>query len=294
MPREFVSNIVDKEPLSASARFAVGLLILQWIGPQLSAAEPVYPLTAAVGTEETVYVSDLRLPGLWQIRGGQGDVLFQAAAKFRTPLNAVRCVRVDRQGRVLACDSATREIYRFNDQGQPQGLTKGRIGIPMDIAETPEGELLVSDLETHRIWKVPAEGGEPVEFASIPAPRGIRLDAEGRLWVVSHGRNQVLRVSPDGSKQVVVTGRLFQFPHEILLQPEGAALVTDGYGKTVWRVPGDGEPARWIQGEPLRNPVGLCQLGDTVLIVDPHAKAVFQADAAGTLSVFWKGTGEIR
>lgn len=259
------------------------------IAERLAAAEPVYPLTAAATEKGDVYVSDLRLPGVWKVHDGQGTVFFQASPKFRTPLNAVRCVRVDRQGRVLACDSSTREVYRFDEQGQPQGLTQGRIGIPMDVAEDAQGDLLVSDLETHRIWKVPADGGEPKEVAAVPAPRGIRLDQEGRLWVVSHGKNQILRVLPDGSTQVAVAGRPFQFPHEILLRDDGSALVSDGYAKTIWRVSGEGAPEPWIQGAPLQNPVGLSRLGDAVLIVDPRAKTVFQADSEGKLSVYWNG-----
>jgi glucose/arabinose dehydrogenase len=254
------------------------------------AAEPVYPLTAAVTEQGTVYVSDLRLPGLWKVEQGKGDVFFQASPKFRTPLNAVRCVRVDRKSRVLACDSSTREIYRFDDQGQPHGLTGGKIGIPMDVAENPDGELFVSDLETQRIWKIPADGGAPTEFAVVAAPRGMRFDQEGRLWIVSHGKDQLVRIVPDGAKSVVVAGRPFQFPHEVLVQDDGTALVSDGYAKAVWKVSENQKPEPWVQGEPLQNPVGLCRSDKAVLIVDPRAKTVFAADAAGQLTVFWKGT----
>lgn len=255
----------------------------------LRAAEPVYPLTAAV-SEGTVYVSDLRLPGLWKIEDGRGGVFFQASAKFRTPLHTVRCVRLDRKSRVLTCDSSTRDVYRFDEQGQPSGLTGGQIGIPMDVVENAQGELLVSDLESHRIWKIPADGGERVELAAISAPRGLGLDGEDRLWVVSHGKNQVVRVLPNGSTEVAVSGRPFQFPHEILVRKDGTALVSDGYAKAIWSVAADGTTKHWIQGEPLQNPVGLAWLGESVLIVDPRAKTVFQADAEGKLTVFWNGT----
>lgn len=271
---------------------AFRLICLLLIAGRISlviAAEPVYPLTASADKSGAVYVSDLRLPGLWKVQDGQGEVYFQASSQFRTPLNAVRCVRVDRQGRVLACDSSTRDVYRINDQGQTQGLTNGRIGIPMDVVEQANGDLLVSDLESHRIWSVPADGGDPKEFAAVPAPRGMRLDAEGRLWVVSHGKDQILRFLSDGSREVAVPGRPFQFPHEILIRKDGTALVTDGYAKTVWKFAAGEAPVRWVQGEPLQNPVGLCLLEEVVLIVDPRAKSIFQADREGKLSVFWQG-----
>lgn len=255
----------------------------------LSAAEPVYPLTAASAANGTVFVSDLRLPGVWKIEDAKGAVFFQASPKFRTPLAAVRCVRLDRKGRVLACDSSTREVYRFGDDAQPQGLTGGKIGIPVDVVEDADGNLLVSDLETQRILRIPAAGGPPEEAANVRAPRGLWLDGEGRLWIVSHGKDHVLRLLPDGKLDVAVTGRPFQFPHEIVVQADGTALISDGYAKTIWKIAPGGKPEQWIHGEPLQNPVGLCLRGESLLIVDPRAKAVFQADAAGKLDVFWKG-----
>ncbi len=267
----------------------IGLWAAANCSSRLSGAEPVYPLTAVATAGSTIYVSDLRLPGIWTIAAGKGIEFFRAAPRFRTPLNAVRCVRLDRKSRVLAGDSATRDVYRFDDKNQPQALTNGRIGIPMDIVENAAGELLVSDLESHRIWKVPATGGEPVEFAAIPAPRGMYLDADDRLWVVSHGKDQIIRIQPDGTQHVVVAGRPFQFPHEVVVLKNGSALVSDGYAKTIWKIPADGKPEPWIQGEPLQNPVGLCLHGDRLFIVDSRAKTVFEADADGKLSTLWNG-----
>ncbi|HBL43028.1 MAG TPA: hypothetical protein DDZ90_06490, partial [Planctomycetaceae bacterium] len=82
---------------------------------------------------------------------------FTGSKVFRTPLNAVRCVAIDKEGHVLAGDSSTREVYRFEKAGaKPQPLTNGGIGIPMDVVVLKNGDLLVSDLELQQIWKVPA------------------------------------------------------------------------------------------------------------------------------------------
>jgi sugar lactone lactonase YvrE len=196
-------------------------------------------------------------------------------------LNAVRCVALDKTGSLLAGDSATREVYRFGDDGKPVPLTNGGIGIPMGITVDSKGQLLVADLELHRIWKVPAEGGEPEQLAEVPAPRGVCIDDDDNLWVVSHGKDHVVRVSPDGKVETVVKGRPFQFPHTIVLDQDKTAYVCDGYAKAVWKVPPGGEPAKWVSGEPLVNPVGLAQRGDGLLVVDPRANAVFEVDATG-------------
>ncbi|MGV2340874.1 MAG UNVERIFIED_CONTAM: hypothetical protein LVR18_45130 [Planctomycetaceae bacterium] len=130
-----------------------------------------YPLAVAARQDGVVFVADRNLPGIWKIENGQASVYFQGSKKFRTPLNAVRCLAFDPQGKLLAGDSATREVYRFDDSAQPQPLTKGWIGIPMSIVTAADGTIYTADLELHRIWKMPAEGSEkPTEYAVINSP----------------------------------------------------------------------------------------------------------------------------
>ena len=75
---------------------------------------------------------------------------------------------IDHEGNLLAGDSSTRDVYRFDADGKPQPLTDGWIGIPMAMAVAPDGTIYTADLELHRIWKMPAEGAKkPEEFAVI-------------------------------------------------------------------------------------------------------------------------------
>ena len=124
-------------------------------------------------------------------------------------MNAVRCLAIDKAGSLLAGDTATREVYRFDKAGKPVPLTDGGIGIPMSIAVNSKGDLLVADLELHRIWKVPAAGGKPEQVAEVQAPRGVCVDSEDNVWVVSHGKNQVVRITASGKVETVVEGRPF-------------------------------------------------------------------------------------
>ena len=244
-----------------------------------------YPLSAAADESGTVYVADRELHGVWQIQKNVLTKFYEGSAKYRTPLNAVRCVTFDAQGRLLAGDSATREIYRFAEDGKPTPLTQGEIGIPMDVVVNPAGDLLVSDLELQRIFRIPGGKGKPVEVAEVAAPRGLFLDAEERLWVVSGGsKNPLLRVSADGEVSVVVSGRPFQFPHDVVVDGEGTAYVSDGYGKTIWKIADGGQPEAWVSGAPLANPVGLAWQGENILAADSKAKAVFRIDPAGQIS----------
>lgn len=247
-------------------------------------AQMQYPLAAAVSESGTIYVGDRNLPGVWKIDGGKLSPLFEGSKRYRTPLNAVRCLAMDKAGALLAGDSATREVYRFDKDGKPVPLTDGGIGIPMSIAVRSNGDLIVADLELHRTWKVPAAGGKPDQVAEVPAPRGVCIDSDDNVWVVSHGKNQVVRITAAGKVETVVEGRPFQFPHNIVLSPDKTAFVTDGYAKAVWKIPPGGKPEKWVSGDPFVNPVGLAWKKDNLLVVDPRANAVFEIAPGGKVT----------
>lgn len=247
-----------------------------------------YPLAVVAAADGTVYVADRNLPGIWKIQNGQKSIYFQGSKKFRTPLNAVRCVAIDHQGRLLAGDSSTREVYRFDDNHQPQPLTSGWIGIPMAMAVAPDGTIYTADLELHRIWKMPAEGSEePTEFAVINSPRGLTLDPDGNLWVLSTSskNGQIQKVSPDGKIEFFVKGHPFNLPHNIVRMDDGSFFVTDNYEHCVWRITAEGEKQQWVVGAPLDRPVGLCRSGDNLLIADPHIRTIFNLAPDKTLTV---------
>lgn len=243
--------------------------------------ELIYPLSSAVHESGAIYIADRNLPGIWKLENGSLSIYFQASKKFRTPLNAVRCVAVDKLGNVLAGDSATREVYRFDKAGQPIPLTDGGIGVPMDIAFDADGNLYVADLEIHRIWKVPQAGGEPQKFLDIRAPRGLAVDHENRLWIVGQADDQLVRATPSGELETVVKGQPFQFPHCVAVDSDGTAYVTDGYAKSVWKIAPGAEATPLLQGAPLVNPVGMTWKGESLLVTDPRAKGLFEITKDG-------------
>ena len=268
---------------------AVGLTAVVYSLPAarfVNAGELQYPLAVTANDDGVIFVADRDLPGIWSIKGGTVEKFFEGSKTFGTPLNAVRCLAIDHEGNLLAGDTSTRDVYRFDDHGKPVPLTNGRIGMPMSITVAKDGTLFVADIEVHRIWKVPAAGGEPEDFAVIKAPRGIAMDKEGRLWVVStsSSKGQLLRVLPDGTINALVKDRPFQFPHQIVLGPNETAFVTDNYMGGVWKVAADGSTSKHATGEPLVKPVGLGALGNALLVADPHARAVFRVAPDGKIT----------
>ncbi len=266
----------------------VVVFLTSLVASTVGAAEMQYPLSVAAGPDGSIYVADLNMPGVWKIAGGKLEVFFQGSNKFRTPLNRVRCVAVDAKGRVLAGDSSTREVYRFNAENQPEPLSKGGIGIPMAIAFDGKGDILVCDLELHQIVKVPEAGGEPVRVADVAAPRGIVVDPQGRIWVVSAAasgpKGQVVRILDDGTVESVVADYPFKLPHTIALDDKQNAYVCDNYSEAVWKFEPGAKPKIWISGNPLVKPVGITFAGGRVLIADPHAKMIFEATLDGKIA----------
>jgi len=244
-------------------------------------ADMDYPIGVAAMNEGGVFVADRNLHAVWKIQAGVAEVFFQGSKQFRTPLNAIRCLGFDKQGKLLAGDSSTREVYRFDETGKPVALTGGAIGIPMAIATDSKGDIYVADLEASQIYRIPADGGKAEAFVSVPAPRGLTIDQQDRLWIVSHGKDQILRVDPSRKIEVIVSGQPFQFPHCIVVGGDGTAFVSDGYGKCIWKWAGAAKPEKLPGSEALKNPVGLALRNGDLLVADPHLKSIFSIPAGG-------------
>ena len=245
------------------------------------AEDMVYPIGVVAGPDQTIYVADLNLPGIWKIQDGKSSIYFKASKKFRTPLNAVRCLAIDSNGKLLAGDSSTREVYRFDTPETPVPMTSGGIGIPTAIAIDSKGNVFVCDLELHCVFEVPAAGGKATEFVKVQAPRGIAVDAQDRVWVVSHSKEPLVRFAKDKSKEILVKEPVFQFAHQIVVDAKGDAYITDGYAKSVWKIPAQGKPEKFFSGEPLVNPVGMAKLGEKLLVADPHKKMIYSLPLSG-------------
>lgn len=266
--------------------FLSGLIVL---APRSSATGQMqYPLAVVAEEKGPVYVADRKLPGIWKIEEGKAEVFFQGEKKFGTPLNAVRCLAFDSKGRLLAGDSATREIYRFDEKGTPTPLTEGKIGIPMAIAVNKKGEIFAGDLETQRIWRFESDGGVPKEFALIAGIRGMAFDSEGQLIVVTNLADPVRRFDSEGKSEVLVKGRPFQFPHHVAVGKDDELYIADNYAGAIWKVSAGKPPEKFAQGKPLQKPVGVSRRGDELLVADPHAQQIFTIDAQGKITALVK------
>ncbi|MGN6547616.1 MAG: hypothetical protein ACTHK7_21365 [Aureliella sp.] len=266
------ASLTTFNPATSTAQESKGT---QAVPAASNTAAAVYPLDTVVDKEGTAYVVDRNLPGVWRRKDDQVEVFVRGSKRYREPLNAARSIAIDQSGKILVGDSSTREIYRIDGDGKPQPLTGGAIGIPMDIAVRADGSLMVADLETRALFRVSADGKEVKQVAKVN-PRGVFVDGQDRVWVVSQDAEQLQIVSDDGKSKAVVDKKTFEFPHQVVVNSRGEAFVSDGYKKAIWKVVEGSAPEIVVSGPPLDNPVGLTLVDDEVVITDPRARQVFR------------------
>jgi DNA-binding beta-propeller fold protein YncE len=240
-----------------------------------------YPISVAVAPDGSSILVDLNLPGVWRIPAGGGvpQLVYRGTNLLRKPMNRPRCVAVLQDGAILVGDTATREIYRIaqDGSGEPQPLTSGYLGIPNSIGLTADGNIIIADLESHFVYSVPVAGGKPTLFSKTNA-RGIHVAADGRVLAVlaPAGPPQLVEVKQAGDDLPIVNESAFQFPHNVVVAEDGTMFVTDGYAKAVWKVVAGSAPEKLVEGEPLKNPVGIAiDSNGNLLVADPHAKQLF-------------------
>ncbi len=249
-------------------------------------AAPIYPLDVVVDEGGSAWVVDLNLPGVWKYQSGEVTKAIEGSKKFRQKLNKVRCLAISPSGQLYLGDTATREVYKVGADGSLEPTVQSVIGIPMDIAFAKDGTMYVADLERRVLYKV-SPGGSPEVFAEIN-PRGVFVDSKDQIWVVSQNEAQLVRFAPDGKMTVIVASRKFNFPHQVVVDSAGTAWVSDGYGKSIWKIEEGKEPVVAFEGGPLVNPVGLAIVDDKPVVVDPRAQAVFKLQADGKLEEWFR------
>ncbi len=278
------------------------------------AAEPMlldYPIGITVGKQGAVYITDQDAQTIFRVQGDKLAVVYKGSKRFRTPLYRAKALAQDSAGNLFVCDTGSTDVWRLapdgdqvklapltgeklskpgngapNDAFDPDAAYAGQLDKPLAIVIDADGNPVVADLGLHAIVRIPAAGGAPQTIASVPAPRGIAQDRAGAFAVVSHGKDQLVRVAPDGTVTPIVKGQLApnNFPHNVVADGNGY-VVSDGYARTLWRVTHDGKATPLAQGAPFKNPVGIALESDgNILVIDPHAKALFRVSPDGKVS----------
>lgn len=93
--------------------------------------------------------------------------------------------------------------------------------LPHDLAIEPNGDVLVTGMFTHKLYRVKAGDGSvgeiPIPVTENANPRAIDRDSEGRVWMVL-GQPMKLAVLADSQWRAFDVG---MYPHSLALAPDG-------------------------------------------------------------------------
>jgi hypothetical protein len=274
--------------------------------------ELVYPVGVLEGRDGSIFIADSQAPGVFRLKDGKLSVVYRGTKFYRTPLYRAWAMAQFSNGDLLVSDPATMDAWRLKLDGTltpftgervdlpagtksapfaPTGKFAGKFDKPMSCAIDANDTAIVADLGLGAVFRMAKPGDEPQEIAKVAAPRGLAKDREGAFVVVSHGQDQLLRVTAQGEVKPIVKGPIaksgLSFPHQVVVLKAGYA-VSDGYAKAIWRISEDGKVETIHQAEPLRNPVGIALDHDAnILIADPHAKSIFKLTQSGSISLLF-------
>lgn len=144
---------------------------------------------------------------------------------------------------------------------------------PEGIAADKTGNLYVSMPLLDQIRRIDQDGAQSV-YAQLPsgaAPAGLKLNADGTLYVAAGGFNLatgltepatrgVYRVAWDGSAERLAGTGAILFPNDLTFDKRGNIYVTDTAGGKVYRVGTDGSVELWAEG-PLLEGTGALGFG---------------------------------
>ena len=94
--------------------------------------------------------------------------------------------------------------------------------LPHDLVVEPDGDVLITGMFTHRLYRLKPESGAMTEIAIpvVPSanPRAIDRDAEGRTWLVLGQPKRLAMVTADTGWRSWDVG---MYPHSLAVAPDG-------------------------------------------------------------------------
>jgi uncharacterized protein (TIGR03437 family) len=167
----------------------------------------------------------------------------------------------------------------FGDGGP---AAAARIGGPVAIALSPNGEMYIAEQSVNRIRKVTANGYISIlagDSAQVKAPSGVAVDAVGTVYFSDTGNNRVRRISA-GSVLSTVVDKL-NAPTCMRAAPDGSLYVCDSGNDRVVKIGPTGAVSVVVS---VAKPAGLAIAKDGTLYVSTGPQVV-QVSPSGTATV---------
>ena len=283
-----------------------------------------------VGPSQAPTVADPYDKGTIQLAA---DQIFNADRYTPPGLNAPRSIAAGLDNDLYIADSRNHRILHIaadgsllNQWGTFADILKGAAPLgtfnePWGVAVGPDGSVYVTDTWNHRIQKFTKDGnpikswgqyGQPVaespESASyLWGPRGIAVDANGKVFVADTGNKRIVVFDQDGN-YVTEFGSggfdpgKFDEPVGVAIAPSGTVYVTDTWNQRVQAFAPDATGKFYVPtiqwdvngwfGQSLDNkPFIAVGVNEHVFITDPEGYRVIEFAPDGKFIRTWGAFG---
>lgn len=160
--------------------------------------------------------------------------------------------------------------------------SQGRIG---GVAFGPDGSLYVSNFRAS-VWRISPDGQVTLLTSTMRGSSGVTVDAQGNVLQGSFLDNRIVRITPDGLVETLVSDGL-DGPVGIAADPDGSIYVCNCRGANITKVSPDGQSSVFASGELFNCPNGITRGPDGHLYVVNYSDGnVIRIDAQGSPSVF--------
>lgn len=160
------------------------------------------------------------------------------------PFDAPVGIAFDSKKNIYVVEEKGCRVRKFDLKGSllatygGQGLETGKFRGPRGIAVGPRDEIYVADYDNHRIQEFNSNFAwvRNIRFKNVgramPAPRGLAIDREGKLWACFSNVHRVARFDASGNADLIVgeegTGLgQFEEPRYIAFDVQNHFFVTD-------------------------------------------------------------------
>jgi DNA-binding beta-propeller fold protein YncE len=217
---------------------------------------------------------------------------------------------VDAAGRVLVTDVSRNAVFVFDEAGGKldvwdQATRSERFAAPIGIALGPNGQLLVTDAELGRVFRLGPDGAPLGEFGAgvLTRPTGIVRDPRRRRIYVADTHAHDLKVFNDDGTLLGTWGRRGSGPGELnypthLALSEGMLIVCDSLNARVQGFDAEGNATlrfgqRGLYVGNLVRPKGVAADDEgNLYVVESMHDTLLVFDRKGTLLMSLGGTGK--
>ncbi|WP_299141134.1 hypothetical protein [uncultured Vibrio sp.] len=150
-----------------------------------------------------------------------------------------------------------------------------KLSSPVGMAFDSQGSLYISNWSAGTISRW-SNGKIETYLTGIHSPTGIAFDSEDRLYIASYSSGEILRFNSKKEKEVYLDG--LSVVAGINFDNSGNLLVCERGKSRIMKVSPSKAQSELVVGSPLRTPVGITQIDESIYAISDITGSVFLYD----------------